>query len=106
MLNLFLQVSPFPFPYRGVVEAEEYLNIAVGIFAVLLMLLSLLAYRRSSLSRLLFVSLAFGLFAVEVLIRHLDIFVFGVAPFADQFLSIILDFLILLFFFLALVVEK
>jgi len=106
MFHLFFQVSPFPFPYQGEFEAEEYLNIAVGIFALLLMVLSLLAYKRSSLSRLLFVSLAFGLFAVEVLIRHLDIFVFRVAPFADQFLSTVLDFLILLFFFLALVVEK
>lgn len=85
------------------VEAVEVLNLAIGVFALVLLALSLSAYRKTRLNRLIVVSAAFGLFAVEVLMNQLDVFVFAVGYYADRLVSAILDFLILLLFFFAVV---
>lgn len=84
-------------------EAIEILNLAIGVFALLLLALSLSAYRKTRLRRLLVVSAAFGLFAVEVLVNQLDFFVFAVGYTTDQIASAVLDFCILLLFFFAVV---
>ena len=95
-----------PTGFGGNFEPVEFLNLLVGVFALILLALSLTAYRRTSLRRLLFVSAAFGLFAVEVIVRHLDMFVLALGPETDVILETALDFAILLLFFVALVVEK
>jgi hypothetical protein len=89
-----MQFSPF--------ETQELLNLFVAVFALVLFAISLTAYQRSSLRRLLFVSSAFGLFAVKVLIQQLAFFMFQ----TEQIISTVLDFVILLLFFLALVVNR
>ncbi|OLC25430.1 MAG: hypothetical protein AUH71_01035 [Thaumarchaeota archaeon 13_1_40CM_4_48_7] len=53
-------------------ELTDIVDFASGIFAVLLMALSLLAYRNTRTKRLLFVSAAFGLFALRTIVARLD----------------------------------
>jgi hypothetical protein len=86
-------------------ETQEALDVAIAVFALILLALSLSAYRKTRLRRLLLVSCAFGLFAVEVLIRQLDDFVFDVGFQSEQIVVAVMEFVILLLFFLAIVVR-
>ncbi|MDG6985749.1 MAG: hypothetical protein JRM73_03280 [Nitrososphaerota archaeon] len=49
------------------------LNFVVAVFAAVLLALSLSAYRRTKLRRLLLVSAAFGLFGAGVALRNVEI---------------------------------
>lgn len=84
---------------------QETLDIAIAIFALVLLALSLSAYRKTHLRRLLLVSGAFGLFAVDVLVRQLDDFVFNVGEQTARIVVAAMEFVILLLFFLAIVVR-
>jgi hypothetical protein len=84
---------------------QEALDVAIAVFSLVLLALSLSAYRKTRLRRLLLVSGAFGLFAVEVLIRQLDDFVFNVGFQTAQIVVGAMEFVILLLFFLAIVVR-
>jgi hypothetical protein len=86
-------------------ETQEILDSAIAIFALVLLALSLSAYKKTHLRRLLLVSAAFGLFAVEVGVRQLDAFVFAVGFQTDQIVVAAMEFVILLLFFLAIVVR-
>ncbi|MGH9919949.1 MAG: hypothetical protein ACRD6W_13930 [Nitrososphaerales archaeon] len=103
MIHPFL-VSPLVDIDSGF-ELGEVLDIAIGVFALVLLALTLSAYRKTHLRRLLLVSVAFGLFAVEVGIRQLDDFVFDVGYQTDQIIVAVMEFFILLLFFLAVVVR-
>ena len=81
------------------------LDVAIVVFALVLLALSLSAYRKTRLRRLLLVSVAFGLFAVEVGLRQLDDFVFDLGSQADLIVVGAMEFAILLLFFLAVVVR-
>ncbi len=87
-------------------ESQEVLDAAVGVFALLLFALSLSAYQKTHLRRLLVVSVSFALFAVEVAIRQLDVIVFAVGYQTDLVITTILELLILLLFFIAVVIKK
>jgi asparagine N-glycosylation enzyme membrane subunit Stt3 len=78
------------------------LNLAVGLFAVVLLALSLNAYRKTRLRRLLLVTAAFGFFALSVAVRNLEIFVFPGLD-VDEVLVTVLELVTLLLFFFALV---
>lgn len=80
------------------------LNLAVGLFAVVLLALSLNAYRKTRLRRLLLVSAAFGSFAASVAVRHIEVFVLPGID-ADELLVTALELLTLLLFFLALALK-
>ena len=84
---------------------QEALDIAIAVFALVLLALSLSAYKKTRLRRLLLVSGAFGLFAVEVLVRQLDDFVFNVGFQTAQIAVGAMEFVILLLFFFAIVVR-
>ena len=86
-------------------ETQEALDLAIAVFALVLLGLSLSAYRKTRLRRLLLVSAAFGLFAVEVLLRQLDDYVFNVGEQTAQIVVAAMEFTILLLFFLAIVVR-
>jgi hypothetical protein len=86
-------------------QTQEVLDSAIAIFALVLLALSLSAYRKTRLRRLLLVSVAFGLFAVEVGIRQLDAFVFALGFQTEQIIVGAMEFIILLLFFLAVVVR-
>jgi hypothetical protein len=92
--------------FTGEVELYESLNLVVALFAIMLLAISLIAYRRTNLRRLLLVSVAFGLFAVQAFIRELDELALVFGSGTEQVIVIILDLAILLLFFLALVVSK
>ncbi len=81
---------------------EALLNVVVALFAVLLFALSLTAYRRTHLRRLLFVSGAFGLFAAAAAARNLEILIFPGVD-VDGVIVSLLELSSLLLFFLALV---
>jgi hypothetical protein len=87
-------------------ESQEFLDAAVGVFALLLFTLSLSAYRKTRLRRLLVVSVAFALFAVDVAVRQLDSIVFAVGYQTDLIITTVLEFFILLLFFIAVVMKK
>jgi hypothetical protein len=55
-------------------DLSESLDVATGIFAAFLLAVSLFAYRRTKLTRLLFVSAAFGLYAFRAISSRLDIY--------------------------------
>ncbi len=84
-------------------ETEELLNLAIALFALILMILSVSAYQKTGMRKLLWVSIAFALFAVEVAIKQLDVFVFAVGFQTEQVIVAVIDFFILLLFFLAVV---
>jgi len=86
-------------------ETQEFLDVAIGVFALLLLALSVSAYRKTRLRRLLIVSLAFLLFAVDVVIRQLDVLVFTLGFQTVQVISTAIEFVILLLFFLAVVTK-
>ncbi len=86
-------------------ETREVLDFAIATFALILLGLSVSAYRKTRLRRMLLVSIAFGLFAVEVVIRQLDDFVFTLAAQTEQIVVAVMEFFILLLFFLAIVVR-
>ena len=79
-------------------ELEKLLNLGSGLLAGALSLMTFISYNRSKNKRLLYVSVAFILFAVKSLLSGSEIF-FGEWPFIDP-LSSIFDFAILLSFFL------
>ena len=84
----------------------EILSLAVGVFAILLFVISLHSYRQTKLASLLLVSAAFALFALKTFIHHLDVLVLNIGPSTENLLFTILDFAILILFFLSLVVRK
>jgi hypothetical protein len=56
------------------VEADKVLNLFSGILAAALCIITYVAYRRTNRNRLIFVSLAFLLFAVKGLMEATEIF--------------------------------
>lgn len=87
-------------------ELDEMLSLGVGLFALVLLAVTIVAYRKNSQKRLLFVSGAFGLFAAKTLVRHLDILIFNWGSATTDFLYSLADFAILLLFFLAIIFRK
>ncbi|MHB8546337.1 MAG: hypothetical protein ACYDAJ_06185 [Nitrosotalea sp.] len=88
-------------------DLPESLDFATGIFAAFLLVVSLFAYRRTKLTRLLFVSAAFGIYAFRALLPRLDIFLpnLDISTGIDVMLSST-GFVILALFFLAIVKRK
>lgn len=80
------------------------LNLAVSAFALVLFALSLSAYRRTRLRRLLLVSVAFVIFAASVAVRNVEIFIFPALD-VDEVLVTALELISLLCFFFAFVVK-
>lgn len=87
-------------------EPQDLLEAAIAAFALILLGLTLSAYQKTGLRRLLLVSVAFALFAVEVGILQLDDIVFAVGYQTDEIVVAAMEFVILLLFFLAVVVRE
>jgi len=103
VIHLLSTAAPLVVSFDEDFEAEELLNFAIGAFSLVLLALSLSAYRRTHLNRLLLVSAAFGLFAVEVVVTQLDFFIVPLSENAEGAITALLDFAILLLFFFAVV---
>ena len=87
-------------------ELDELLSLGVGLFSLALLAVTLIAYRKNRQRRLLFVSGAFGLFAAKTLVRHLDVLIFNWGSTTTEFLYSLVDFAILLLFFLAISIKN
>lgn len=81
----------------------DYFGLAVGFLAILLLVISLIAYRRAGLRRVLLVSAAFALFAVKTFVQHLDLFIADIEGTSIDLYLTVIDLFILLLFFLALI---
>ena len=99
-LDLVLQVP-------GLAEdagTAALLNFVVAAVAFVLLALSLTAYRKTGLRRLLLISAAFGLFGASVAVRNVEILFFPGVD-ADEILVAALELAALLSFFLGLVMK-
>jgi hypothetical protein len=87
-------------------DLAESLDFATGIFAAFLLIVSLFAYRRTKLTRLLFVSAAFGLYAFRSILPRLEIFLPSVEATTVTAILSSTGFVILALFFIAIVKKK
>jgi hypothetical protein len=111
VLTLFFVFSGL-FLQEDIAEGEEgfYDNIegaiqaAIGIFSLLLLGLSILAYRRTGLKKIIFAAIAFSLFAIQLILESLEetIGILEELPIGD-ILSASMTLAILVLFFLAIV---
>ncbi|MHB8702514.1 MAG: hypothetical protein ACYC7D_16040 [Nitrososphaerales archaeon] len=85
---------------------DELLDLAVGLFALVLLIVSLLSYRKTGLRRMLLISAAFGLFAVKTLLHHIGLLFLGWSAQTENLVFSVIDLMILATFFLALMVTK
>ena len=82
---------------------ESAIHAIIGVFSLLLLALSILAYKRTGLKKLIFAAIAFSLFAVQLLLESIEeTFLFGDLPIMD-ILSSSMTLAILVLFFLAIV---
>jgi hypothetical protein len=85
---------------------DEMLSLAVILISLILLIVSLLSFRKTGLPRLLLVSGAFGLFAVKTLFEHYGVWVLSWTAQTEEAASLGLDLVILVLFFLALSARK
>jgi hypothetical protein len=90
-------------PYEPITQA---IKIAIAAFSLLLLALSISAYKRTALKRILYASVAFGLFAIQMFFDYLEdaVEVFDTAYTDIIFFGITLAILVL--FFMAIVRKK
>jgi hypothetical protein len=83
---------------------ESIIQAAIGVFSLLLLGLSILAYRRTGLKKIIFAAIAFSLFAIQLILESLEetIGILEEPPIGD-ILSASMTLAILVLFFLAIV---
>jgi hypothetical protein len=107
---LFISVFTGLFLQTELSEEEWYDNIesiilaATGVFSLLLLALSILAYKRTGIKKIIFAAIAFSLFAIQLILESLEES-FGILedPPIGDILSSSLTLAILVLFFLAIV---
>lgn len=90
-------------PYEPITQA---IKIAIAAFSLLLLALSISAYKRTALKRILYASIAFGLFAIQMFFDYLED---AVEAFDTAYTDIIffgITLAILVLFFMAIVRKK
>ena len=88
------------------VDADEIVEILVGVFALFLFALSISSFRTFKIKKMIFAIAAFGLFAVESFIDYLeDVIPLLDTPYIDLLLAII-SLITLILFFIALIKRK
>ena len=78
-------------------------DFASGLFAALLCGLSLVAYKKIKLKRILFVSIAFGVIAIRTIVAHFDLFMPEIESSIIELTLAIMTFVALSLFFVAIV---
>ena len=107
---LFISVFTGLFLQTELSEEEWYDNIesiilaATGVFSLLLLALSILAYKRTGIKKIIFAAIAFSLFAIQLILESLEesLGILEDPPIGD-ILSSSLTLAILILFFLAIV---
>ncbi|MFY9566781.1 MAG: hypothetical protein WAQ29_10550 [Nitrososphaeraceae archaeon] len=99
--GLFLQTGLSEEWYDSI---ESVILAATGIFSLLLLALSILAYRRTGLRKIIFAAIAFSLFAIQLILGSLEE-TFGILeePPIGDILTATMTLAILVMFFLAIV---
>jgi len=87
-------------------DLPESIDFATGIFAAVLLVMSLIAYRRTNLTRLVFVSAAFGLYAIRAILPRMEIYLPAIGATTVDILLSSIGFVILALFFVAIVRKK
>jgi hypothetical protein len=87
--------------YDGI---ESIILAAIGIFSLLLLALSVLAYRRTGLKKIIYAAIAFSLFAIQLILESLEesLGILEEPPIGD-ILSSSMTLAILILFFMAIV---
>ncbi|MFZ0264159.1 MAG: hypothetical protein WBM37_14360 [Nitrososphaeraceae archaeon] len=109
-LSILLTVFSGFFLQTGLSEEEWYDSLesailaTTGIFSLLLLALSILAYRRSGLRKIIFAAIAFSIFAIQLILSSLEE-TFGILeePPIGDILTASMTLAILVMFFLAIV---
>src|SRR5215475_5209828 len=97
-----LVYADFPDPLdKG--NIAEIFDFGSGIFAALLFILSVIAYRNTGMRRILFVSIAFALFAIRTIVSNLDLFMPEIESSLIELILAIMGFAALALFFIAIV---
>ncbi|MDE1826640.1 MAG: hypothetical protein KGH99_04515 [Thaumarchaeota archaeon] len=104
--NIFLTVSNMREIGGEMPDLPESLDLATGIFAAVLLVMSLLAYKRTNLKRLVFVSAAFGLYAIRAILPRLEILAPSVEATTIEVILSSIGFVILALFFVAIVKKR
>jgi hypothetical protein len=109
-LSILLTIFSGFFLQTGLSEEEWYDSIesailaTTGIFSLLLLALSILAYRRTGLRKIIFAAIAFSLFAIQLILGSLEeTFGFLEEPPIGDILTASMTLAILVLFFLAIV---
>ncbi|MDE1766057.1 MAG: hypothetical protein KGI27_07265 [Thaumarchaeota archaeon] len=87
-------------------DLPESLDLATGIFAAILLVMSLFAYKRTKLKRLVFVSAAFGLYAFRAILPRLEILLPSTEATTVEVILSSIGFVILALFFVAIVRKR
>ena len=85
----------------GGIELDKLLNLGTAILATILCILTIIAYRRKNSKRLLYVGIAFLIFAIKGFLMSVEIFL-GDLKWIDPVANV-LDFAMLLSFFLGII---
>ena len=104
--NFFLSADNMTEVGGEMPDLPESLDFATGIFAAVLLAISLFAYKRTNLTRLVFVSAAFGLSAFRTILPRLEILLSSVEVTTVDTILSLLGFVILALFFVAIVKKK
>ena len=84
-------------------DVAEIFDFGSGIFAAILFVLSLIAYRKVKLKKILFAAIAFGVIAVHTILSRLDLFMPDIESSLLELMLAITSFIALSLFFLAIV---
>ena len=87
-------------------DLSESLDFATGIFAAILLAISLVVYRRTHLTRIIFVTPAFGLYAFRAILPRLDVFLPTLESNTIEVMLSATGFIILALFFVAIVKKR
>ena len=88
------------------IQIDEMLSVTVILVSVILLIVSMVSFRKTGLQRMLLISGAFGLFAVKSLFEHFGVWVLSWSAQTEEAASLGLDLVILLLFFLALYTRR
>ena len=99
-LNLY---SIFSMDIEPIGITQHLISLFIGIFSILLLLLSISAYRKTGLKNILYAAGAFGLFAIRLFIEVFDENYDIVDNYLLSFLNSSITLAILILFFLAII---
>ena len=84
----------------------EFFDFGTGIFAAVLFALSLIAYRTLKTKRILYVSIAFALFAIHAMVSRLNLFVPDIESSMLELILSVMEFVALALFFVAIMKKE